>query len=164
MSIKLKTRHLGTLGVAFCIAAVAFSLVFYHADTSGAPEPETSARFGSVSLKIEIASTTESRRVGLSGREHIADDYGMLFVFEPPAANTGIWMKDMLLPIDIFWLDDKGQVVHIEATVDPDTYPHVFYSPVPATYVLETMAGLASAGEITIGTRLELQNLPIVLQ
>jgi uncharacterized membrane protein (UPF0127 family) len=73
-------------------------------------------------------------------------------------------MKDMLVPIDIFWLDDKGQVVSMATSVTPSSYPRVFYPAVPARYVLETMAGFADEHGIATGTPLLLKNLPTVLK
>ena len=85
----------------------------------------------------------------------------MLFVF----ANDdkyGFWMKDMLVPLDIFWLDSDGHVVSIIKDVATSTYPNVFYPPEPARYVLETAAGFARAHAIKTGTLLRLKNVPSV--
>jgi len=59
------------------------------------------------------------------------------------------------VPIDIFWLDDNGQVVTMKQTVSPDTYPNVFYPSSDVKYVLETRAGFARDHQITIGSKLE---------
>ncbi|MBU6490850.1 DUF192 domain-containing protein [Patescibacteria group bacterium] len=114
-----------------------------------------------MSLRIEYATTTAAREKGLGGRRNIADDYGMLFVF-PNDGYYGFWMKDTLVPLDMFWLDDKGQVTSFARDVATSTYPHVFYPSEPARYVLETAAGFAQANGITIGTPLVLQNWPRV--
>ncbi len=114
------------------------------------------AVFGGVSLRVEIVTTTEARARGLSGRSHLADDYGMLFLFDD-ADTHGIWMKDMLVPIDIFWLDHKRQVIAVQTNVTPNTYPSVFYPNVAAQYVLETSAGFAERHMIATGTVLTLQ-------
>lgn len=119
--------------------------------------------FGGVSLSIEVAATPEARERGLGGRASIPDDYGMLFAFAEDGIY-GFWMKDMLVPIDIFWLDDKGQVVSIAASVATSSYPRVFYPSVPARYVLETMAGFAETHGVATGTPLSLKNLPTVLK
>lgn len=122
---------------------------------SGAPS------FGGVSLSLEYADTEALRELGLGGREAIASDYGMLFIFPKPD-RYGFWMKDMLMPIDIFWLDDKGQVVWIAEQVATSTYPSSFYPPVPALYVLETQAGFAATNAIATGTPLKLKNFSSV--
>ena len=124
-------------------------------------EPSSVAEFGGVSLRIDYATTTATRERGLGGRTSIPSDYGMLFVFAK-SDFYGFWMKDTLVPLDMFWLDDKGQVVSIAEDVVPASYPHVFYPSTPARYVLETVAGFARAHGIATGTPLLLKNFPTV--
>jgi len=119
------------------------------------------ASFGGVSLSLDYATTVAARELGLGGRESIAGDYGMLFVF-PKDERYGFWMKDMLVPLDIFWLDAQGHVVSAAEEVATSTYPSVFYPAEPARYVLETVAGFAHAHGIATGTPLLLKNLPTV--
>jgi len=119
------------------------------------------ADFGGVSLRIEFATTTEARERGLGGRTSLPGDYGMLFVF-PESDYYGFWMKDTLIPLDIFWLDDKRQVVSIAEGVATSTYPRVFYPDTPALYVLETKSGFAQEHHITKGTILLLKKFPTV--
>lgn len=101
--------------------------------------------------QIEVVDTPEARSLGLSGRTTLPEDYGMLFVF-PEADRYGFWMKDMLVPIDIIWLSDTGEIVGIEASVAPETYPQEFKSPAPVRHVLETRAGLANERGWQVGT------------
>ena len=119
------------------------------------------ASFGGVSLRIEYATTTMTREKGLGGRKNIPDDYTMLFVF-PKDGYYGFWMKDMLVPLDMFWLDSKGHVVSFTPDVATSTYPNVFYPSALARYVLETSAGFALTHGIATGTPLLLKNFPSV--
>lgn len=140
---------------AASIAALIFGL-FFLALLSKTP-PNSEATFGGVSMKIEYATTEAERAQGLGGRKDIPPDYGMLFIF-PESSYYGFWMKDMLGPIDIFWLDDKGQVISVEKDISPATYPDVFYPPMPVRYVLETAAGFARTHGIEVGAPLVLKN------
>lgn len=124
---------------------------------------EQTAEFGGVSLRIEYATTSEARDRGLGGRTEIPEDYGMLFVF-PKDDKYGFWMKDMLVPIDVFWLNSKGQVVSIASDVAISTYPNVLYPTEPARFVLETVAGFAREYNIATGTPLRLKNVEHVSQ
>lgn len=135
--------------------------VSYRTVTHFSDQPPPHATFGGVSLTLELATSTAAREQGLGGRSSLPKDHGMLFVFEK-LDQYGIWMKDMHIPIDIFWLDDKRQVVYLAQDVSPETYPDVFYPSMPALYVLETNAGLAREHSITVGTVLELKNLTTV--
>lgn len=121
------------------------------------------AEFGGVSLKLEYATTEAARERGLGGRASVPGDYGMLFVF-PQSDRYGFWMKDTLVPLDIFWLDSKGRVVFMARDVATSSYPDVFYPSAPALYVLETAAGFARARGIATGTPLLLKNFPIVTE
>lgn len=114
-----------------------------------------------VSLRIELATTSTEREQGLSGRAAVPENYGMLFVFPEPG-KYGFWMKDMRVPLDLFWLDSKGHVVTLQSDVATDTYPHVFEPVAPALYVLETRAGFARAHAIATGTVVDLKNIPSV--
>ncbi|MBI2410191.1 DUF192 domain-containing protein [Candidatus Kaiserbacteria bacterium] len=124
---------------------------------------EPVVKLDDLSLKIEFATTPAAREKGLSGRESIPEDSGMLLVF-PKSERYGIWMKDMLVPIDIFWLDDKGQVISIASDVAASSFPNVFYPALPTHYVLETAAGFARMYGVATGTLFSLKNLPNVSQ
>ena len=107
-------------------------------------------QIGDAIFKVEIADTDEKRIQGLSNRESLPENSGMLFVFENPDKH-GIWMKDMKFPIDIAWLDAQKTVFWVEKSVSPDTFPQVFYPPSEALYVLEVPAGTFKKNHIDIG-------------
>lgn len=157
-SIRCSRLRYAYVTLVVIVGIAGFATIAYR---THAPQTDTKAEFGGVSLNIDYATTTSARERGLGGRESISGDYGMLFVFARDGLY-GFWMKDMLAPIDIFWLDTQGQVVSIAAGVAPSTYPHVFYPAGPARYVLETAAGFATANHVATGTMLSLKNIPIV--
>ena len=94
---------------------------------------------GSV-YNVLLSNTNESRTQGLSGRQNLPDDTVMLFAFDVPG-RLGFWMKDMLFPIDIIFLDENMKVVNYFDNVKPETYPNVFYSESDSKYVIEMNAG-----------------------
>lgn len=143
--------------IGVLVIVVAGVVTFFSYKT----EALTVGEFGGVSLRIEYATTNAARERGLSGRTSIPTGYGMLFVF-PKDDKYGFWMKDTLVPLDIFWLDYKGQVVSIAHNVATSSYPNVFYPSALARYVLETAAGFANAHDIATGTPLLLKNFPTV--
>ncbi len=116
------------------------------------------ATLGTVSLKLELATTPAARERGLGGRASVPKNFGMLFVFPEPG-DYGFWMKDTLVPLDMFWLDAQGQVVSLVDDVATSTYPTVFKPSRPALYVLETAAGFAQAHAVEVGTSFSLHNL-----
>ncbi|MBI1974619.1 MAG: DUF192 domain-containing protein [Candidatus Zambryskibacteria bacterium] len=101
-------------------------------------------------FKVEVADTDAKRVQGLSGRDNLPEDSGMLFVFDKPGAY-GFWMKDMKFSLDIAWLGQNKEILWIERAVSPDTYPQVFYSPRDTLYVLEIPAGSFEKLGVDIG-------------
>ena len=80
----------------------------------------------------------------------------MLFIFESDE-RWGIWMRDMLFPIDIIWADAGGAIVTIAKNIAPETYPHVFEPVAPARYALEVPAGFAARHGIAEGVRIKVR-------
>jgi len=103
-----------------------------------------------VPVRVDLATTPKLQQRGLSGREQLEPDEGMLFVWEE-AAPRGIWMKDMRFPIDILWLDGAGRVLDIKRNAVPESYPEVFYPRTPATFVLELSANFTELHSVSIG-------------
>lgn len=104
-------------------------------------------------FKSRVASTPEARDKGLSGVKSLDKNEGLLFVFDNDD-TWGIWMKDMVIPIDIIWLDAEKKVVFIVKRADPSSYPYTTYRPTkPARYVLEVPAGTADSKNIRSGDK-----------
>ena len=110
---------------------------------------------GDVPVKASVADTMSSRIKGLSGTPFLPDDVVKLFAFGAPGPHS-IWMKDMNYALDILWAAENGEIVHIEESVSPDTYPASFSSPVPAWYVVEANAGFVATHGITLGDKVTL--------
>ena len=108
--------------------------------------------FTEISLEVRVADEAAEWQQGLSGVTALGEREGKLFIF-PETGDYGMWMKDMLIPIDIMWLDENFTIVHIEHNVSPDTYPKTFRSPVPARFVLETTAEFARAFNLQVGSK-----------
>ncbi len=110
----------------------------------------------STALTVSVADDQAERIQGLSGTAQLKDLEGKLFIFDTDAKH-GIWMKDMLMPLDIIWIDKNLQVVHIEENVLPSSYPNQVFSPqVNARFVLEMNAFFVSSLKVRVGDRLTL--------
>ena len=104
-------------------------------------------------LKAQIATTDYQRKKGLSNRDKLAKEEGMIFIFEEEKFHS-IWMKDMNFPIDIIWIDSEKEIVDIKKNASPDTYPESFRPNEPAKYVLEVKAGYIKSNNLQIGDTL----------
>lgn len=100
----------------------------------------------------DIADTQALRELGLSGRQGLGDDEAMLFVF-PTSGQNLFWMKDMLFPIDMIWLDKNKKVSHIVRDAEPSSFPQTFGPSTPTMYVIETRAGIADEIGLRIGDK-----------
>ena len=103
-----------------------------------------------VSILVSYADEPEERTQGLSGTASLGELEGKLFFFDELDYH-GIWMKDMLFPIDIIWIDNNLKIVHIEENVTPETYPAVFRPTEPARFVLEVNAHFVDQFQIKVG-------------
>lgn len=104
---------------------------------------------------VEILETPELRYKGLSNRESIRSNEGLLFVFDTPSTENCFVMRDMQFSIDMVWLDENKQVVTVTERVAPETYPAETFCPTkPAKYGLEVLEGRAAETGITIDTKL----------
>lgn len=108
---------------------------------------------------VDVARTAAERTQGLSGRDLLPDDGGMLLIFDILDQHR-IWMKDMRFSIDLIWIA-SGVVVdtHERLTVPaPDTPLHLlpFFNPRPqALLVVEVPAGTVTRYGIVPGHRVE---------
>ena|SRR3989344_1658143 len=111
-------------------------------------------------IRVDIADSPEEREQGLSGKEGLAENEGMLFVFEEDG-RYGFWMKDMLFSIDIIWLSKEGRIVDVLENAAPESYPEYSFLPnVAARYVLELPAGFAKTYNVKIGDWIEMEGHP----
>lgn len=111
---------------------------------------------------LEVASTPDQQAKGLSGRNSLADDRGMLFVFSSPDIYE-FWMKNMKFPIDIIFLSGD-KVVTIYRNVQPqlgldnnkaDNF--TLYSPKQAVdKVIEVNAGTAEKYSLKEGDTIKI--------
>ncbi|MBI2023237.1 DUF192 domain-containing protein [Candidatus Giovannonibacteria bacterium] len=115
---------------------------------------------GGVTIAAEIARTPRERAKGLSGREGLAQDEGMLFIFSNPALYD-FWMKDMKFPIDIIWINN-GKIVYIAENAKPpapntlDNELTVYHPTELASYVFEVQSAFVEQHGIKVGDDVKL--------
>lgn len=124
----------------------------------GGDNESAEVKIGSAVFKVEIASSIMQHSRGLSGRQQLADNEGMLFVFSSPGFYS-FWMKGMIFPLDIIWISGD-RIVGMESNIPPPasiadnlkTYAPRF----AVDRVLEINAGLAEKYGFKIGQQMEI--------
>ncbi len=144
-----------TLSIVFAISALIASFV-----SCGAPAETAATRVASLDgifergtlivesddgarheLDIYLATKFEQQRRGLMFVRKMAENTGMLFVYEKSALHS-MWMKNTYIPLDMIFARADGTV----SSVIHDTQPLSLTSQgsvEPVIYVLELNAGTA---------------------
>lgn len=148
VSIKLVLLFLSLVFVAFGCNKITPSIF-----SSGM------VQIAGVNLSVEIAQTEEARMQGLSGRESLAENQGMLFQF-PQAGRYAFWMKDMKFPLDFIWIKDN-KVVEIthNVVVEPnisDAELHMYLPQEEIDSMIEVNAGWAEKNKVRVGDSVRL--------
>jgi uncharacterized membrane protein (UPF0127 family) len=112
-----------------------------------APLRTVVAEVGQSTVVLGVADDPDERTDGLSRRNGLSPETGMLFVWDSEEIHT-LWMKDMRFALDLVWLDADRTVVHIERDVQPqpgaaDSELVRYASQSPAKYAIELAAGEA---------------------
>jgi len=118
---------------------------------------EKMVRLAGQELVVEIADTPAEWSRGLSGRENLAENSGMLFVYGDYNIRS-FWMKGMKFPLDIVWIKD-GIVMECEKQVqvlDKNGQISQVLSPSEVNYVLEVNSGICEKYGIVPGVKLEI--------
>ncbi len=85
-------------------------------------------------IYVDIADSIEEYAKGLSNVPYLDNNQGMLFIF-PNKQERSFWMKDMLIPIDLLWIEDNI-VIDYEENMD-HTNLDKYISPQNINMVLE---------------------------
>ena len=109
-----------------------------------------------VPVQVEIADTPGEIQTGLMGRSALAEEAGMLFVFDQEQILS-FWMKDTLIPLSIAYIDAEGRIVDIQDMQPLDETIHP--SAEPARYALEVNQGFFEGRGVAVGDVVELPSL-----
>lgn len=147
------------IGVAFFL----FSSNFQPTNLPFVPQAPVSneLQINGVKLTVEIVDTQTKRSKGLGGREALATDAGMLFVFDTTGKHP-FWMKGLTFPLDFVWI--KGdKVVDLSSNIEPPTPGQqdaslpIYQSKEDVDKVLEVNAGIAQRLNIKVGDTIKIE-------
>ena len=119
---------------------------------------------GEAAFEAEVAHTPALRTRGLSGRNDLAPQTGMLFVFESGRASS-FWMRGMRFALDFVWISSNCEVVGVTVDVPPPASANsnlpTYGSPAPAAYVFEINAGELAAHGIAVGDTVRFSGISV---
>lgn len=107
-------------------------------------------------IEVEVADTPEERYQGLSGRDRLCVDCGMLFNF-PDDIEKSFVMRNMKFPLDIIFIS-RGIIKNIASGAAPEGNSPIrtYNSDGSADQVLELNGGYCASHNIKPGDRLEI--------
>lgn len=111
-------------------------------------------KINNIEVGVEVAKTAEERSKGLSNREKLAENNGMVFVFTKDSKPI-FWMKDTKIALDIIWINDN-KIIGIDKNVQPeleksDSELKKYSPPVTIDHVLEVNGGFSDKNNIKVG-------------
>lgn len=153
----------------FFVASLAFpvkSTAQYRSGYYYQPQvlPTVKATLANTELDIMLARTYLQKQQGFMFYEEIANNTGMLFVYNQDHLMH-FWMKNTIVPLDLVFLSSELKVVEWIENMKPgfgkpeNTLPH-YSSTQPARYALELKAGMVKKLGIKIGDKLE---IPLIM-
>ncbi|MGE5041886.1 MAG: DUF192 domain-containing protein [Candidatus Levyibacteriota bacterium] len=121
------------------------------------------AKINDKTYKLLVAKTQADQIKGLSGRDSLPADTGMLFVFSQKGIYP-FWMKNMKFPIDIIFINDNKIVdlfenAQVPAAGTPDVEIQKYRPSQPGNYVLELNAFEIAKQKIKKGDTVTLKGI-----
>ena len=107
-------------------------------------------------ITVEIADDPDLREHGLMFRDKLADNTGMLFIFENEQP-LNFWMKNTLIPLSIGFFDENKKLINVLEMVPAvmgDQDPKHYSSESPAMYALEMPKGWFDRNKVAKGATL----------
>jgi len=101
-----------------------------------------------VEVEVEIADEREEQERGLRGRTELAENAGMLFVFEREG-RPNIWTKYTQIPISVAFINGQGYIVDIHDREPLDETPRP--PAAPAKFALMINQGFFEERGVEVG-------------
>ena len=119
--------------------------------SASAEKPLIHLKVSGYTLSAEVAYKKESRIRGLTYRNFMKKNSGMLFVF-PEASIHSMWMVNTYIPLSVAFLDKKGMILNI---IDMSPHTRTRNSAASkAKYALEMNLGWFSSRGIKAGEKI----------
>jgi len=146
--------------VLFVIILILFAaVVSFQFSAKNGKNPTSTLIVNGNTFKVEIARTFAEQQLGLSGRNSLPQDQGMLFLFPKPDYYA-FWMRNMKFSLDIIYINGDKVVTVIDSIQPPSTgvtNPPTVQPDQPSDKVLEINAGFSRKYNIKKGDTVKIQ-------
>ncbi len=145
--------------IAAALFIVAVGIFLQKSDIlvpTATPAPISTVTIDSQVINVELAISSDQKAKGLSGRKSLDAGGGMLFIFTNENKAQSFWMKDMLIPLDLIWIQG-GKIIRIDknvpapATSTLDSKLKIYSAGVPVDFVLEVNSGFSDTNGVKVG-------------
>lgn len=144
------------------IGIIAIILIVLILSLFNRPSPKTLPDSIGITIKnqdyyLEVAQSSSQKSQGLSGRDQLCSNCGMLFVFNKEGIYP-FWMKNTQIPLDMIWINANNQIVKIVTVLETNSEKN-YSNEQPAKYVIELNANEAFKLDLKIGDTVPLSSL-----
>lgn len=135
----------------YIIALLFLAILSYNYVEKNLSQKISKVQFKSAAFLIEEVYGLKERQLGLSFRESLNIQDGMLFKYDADQISE-FWMKDMNFPLDIIFINSQFKVTEIAENLQPCSNICEVYTPkIPYKFALEINASLSEKYDIRIG-------------
>src|SRR5687768_16033080 len=111
-----------------------------------------------IEIPVYVADEAGERAEGLKfvKKGELGENEGMVFVFSS-SEQLSFWMENTLIPLDIAYLDEDGQILNIRQMQPLDLSPQP--SSGPARYAVEMNEGWFAKNNVEAGDKFDLSKI-----
>lgn len=143
-------------------AAVAVSLMLAGCGRHDAVNPSAFDAYFDMSIdgvpfKAQVAISDTEKMRGLMFRESLAENCGMVFVYQNPI-KASFWMKNTLIPLDLAFFDKDGVLTEVKKLY-PQNLDSVSSARADILYCIEMNSGWFERNKISSSAKLDMKKL-----
>ena len=148
--MRYNVKKILLITILLGVLIVGSSIIFYG------PNNFKKIRVSGITIVVELADTFPRQMKGLMFRENLPDNMGMLFIFDNDDFHS-VWMMNMMISLDVIWLDSETKVVDIARNIQPcQGYCSEHKPSEKSRYFLEINSGFADKYGIKIGDQVQI--------
>lgn len=157
LAFYLTFNSLGQLSLGSLISKPTTNLVTATDSANQTTSNIKQVSIGGNLINVEVVDSQTARSQGLSGRESLDPNSGMLFIF-PTKGVYQFWMKDMKFGLDFIFINDAkitDLIKNVPAPSDPN-HLNIYQPSTAGNTVLEVNAGYVDKHKIKLTDLVEI--------